>query len=351
MTVRALVVGLGSIGQRHARNLRDVLGPTLVLSALRSERGGRVITAQLGAVEGDPETDCNGGVYTDLEAALAQRPQIVLVCNPTSLHAEVTAASVRAGAAVFVEKPLSHEPEGLEELARLVAERDAVVTVGCQLRYHPTLRRARQLLEEGVLGRLIAVHAEVGEYLPSFHPYEDYRRSYAARSDLGGGVVLTQIHEIDYLQWFFGPPASVFAVGGRLGELEIDVEDTASALLACCVEGRPLPVHVHLDYLQRPSRRSCSIRGTDGSLELDLRQPSLRWSDDAGTVILEERYEGFERNDMFLDELRHFLAAARHEEAVAVSLQEGIDAVRIASALRRSLVTGELERLAPDALG
>jgi predicted dehydrogenase len=342
--VRALVVGLGSIGQRHARNLRSLLGEDLVLSALRSGRGGPVVTSQLGAQAGDPAADCDGGVFSDLEQALASRPGIVVVCNPTSLHVGVVAAAVRAGAAVFVEKPLSHGPEGLDELAALVAEREAVVAVGCQLRFHPALLAAHALLEQRALGRLIRVHAEVAEYLPSFHPYEDYRQSYAARADLGGGVALTQIHEIDYLRWFFGMPASVFAVGGHLSELEIDVEDSASALLSCEVDGAPLAVHVHLDYLQRPASRTCSIRGVDGAIELDLRRPSLRFTDSDGQVVREERFEAFERNDMFLDEMRHFLAATRHEHPVAVSLQDGIDAVRIAVAIGRSLRSGELEQ-------
>jgi predicted dehydrogenase len=189
------------------------------------------------------------------------------------------------------------------------------------------------------------VHAVQAEYLPLFHPYEDYRRSYAARADLGGGVVLTQIHEIDYVHWLFGMPSSVFAVGGRVSELEIDVEDTASALLAYKLDGKALAVHLHLDYLQRPSTRSCTVIGENGVIAVDLRQPSLTWSDAKGKVVREERYPGFERNQMFLDEMRHFLAAARREEPVEVDLAHGIDTLRIALAIRRSLSSGELERL------
>src|SRR5204863_1605636 len=106
-----------------------------------------------------------------------------------------------------------------DELIATARSRDAVVAVGCQLRSHPALRRLHDLLAEGVLGRLIAVHVEQGEYLPGWHSYEDYRQSYAARRELGGGVVLTQIHELDYVHWLFGLPQRVFAVGGRLGSL------------------------------------------------------------------------------------------------------------------------------------
>lgn len=344
MSVRALVVGLGSIGQRHARNLRSILGGELVLSALRSGRGASIVTDQLASRAGDPGADCDGGVFTNLDDALSAQPDVVIVCNPTSLHAEVTAAAVRAGAAVLVEKPLSHELDGLEDLVGLVAAEDAVVSVGFQLRYHPALLSLRALLGQGVLGRLVTVEAVQGEYLPSFHPYEDYRGSYAARAELGGGVVLTQIHEIDYLHWLFGVPESVFAVGGHTSDLEIDVEDNVTALFAYELAGRPLGVSLHLDFLERPPVRRCRVVGEDGTITVDLRTPALTWTDADGVIRLRQEFGDFERAQLFVEEMRHFLAAARHEEAVAVDVAHGLDTLRIALATRRSMERGSLER-------
>ena len=199
MTVKALVVGLGAIGQRHARNLRQLLGDELELSAMRSRTGGVVVGDDLTASMGRPDADCDGGVFTDLEEALDQRPDLVLVCNPTSMHLPVARAAVDAGAAVFIEKPLSNNMEGVDELVRLVEDHDAVVAVGCQLRFHPALKQLHRLLQAQALGRLVAAFVEEGEHLLSYHPYEDYRCSYAARHELGGGIVLTQIHELDYI--------------------------------------------------------------------------------------------------------------------------------------------------------
>ncbi len=141
MITRALVAGLGSIGQRHARNLRSILGNDLVLLALRSKRGGPVVINQRVAGVGDPEADCDGGIFTSLDEALGAEPDIVI-------------------------------------------ERNAVVGVACQLRFHPALISLQAMLSNQVLGELIAVHAEQAEYLPPYHPYDDYRSSYAARADL-----------------------------------------------------------------------------------------------------------------------------------------------------------------------
>ena len=140
------------------------------------------------------------------------------------------------------------------------------------------------MLAARAIGRIVAVRAEVGEYLPGWHPYEDYRQMYASRADLGGGVVLSQIHEIDYLYWLFGMPRRLMAMGGHLSSLEIDVEDTASILMECVVDGRPIPVHLHQDYVQRPPSRTCQIIGDDGKILVDFRSLSVTHFDGGGRL-------------------------------------------------------------------
>jgi predicted dehydrogenase len=340
-----LVVGLGSIGQRHARNLRTLLGEDLLLSALRSHRPGAAPNSEESQFANDPAVDCNGGVFYDLDEALAARPEIVIVANPTSLHVATASAAVRAGASVFIEKPISHDLTGVAEFAALVEERNATVAIGCQFRCHPALIELKTRLDEGALGQLISAHAEQAEYLPSYHPSEDYRKSYAARSDLGGGVVLTQIHELDYLHWLFGVPRTIYAVGGRTGNLEIDVEDNVDALLGYGKNERPLSVHIHLDYLQPRPRRRCRVVGEDGSIEIDLLAPLLIWTDARGKIRMEEDYSWLTRSWLFLEEMRHFLDAVQHNTPVQVDLAHANDTLRMAVAVRESMRSGLPEHL------
>ena len=146
----------------------------------------------------------------------------------------------------------------------------------------------------------------VGEYLPGWHPYEDYRAMYAARADLGGGVILTQIHEFDYLYSLFGLPRRLFAIGGHLSNLEIDVEDVASTLMEFNVDGRILPVHLQQDYLQRPVSRSCEVLGSRGKVLMDLPSTSVtRYDGEAGRR--QPDLADWNRNEAYQDELRHFL--------------------------------------------
>jgi predicted dehydrogenase len=341
--MKLLIAGLGGIGQRHVRNLRTLLGPQVEILAYRVRRDSPTLTDSLGVEPGTSVDEKYGlRVVTDLDAALGEAPDAVLVCNPSSLHLSVATKAARAGAALFIEKPLSSDLRGVGELIDLVESRQLVGLVGYQMRFHPGLLRAAALLAEGAIGRVVAVRIEVGEYLPGWHTYEDYRQMYASRADLGGGVILSQIHELDYVYWLFGMPRRVFALGGHLTRLEVDVEDTASILLECSVDGRAIPVHVHQDYIQRPSSRMCEIVGDAGKILIDLRLVTLMAYDGDGNVIESSENPGFERNQLFLDEMTHFLACIEGRGSPRVSIRDGARSLAIALAAKESIATGQV---------
>ena len=213
------------------------------------------------------------------------------------------------------------------------------------MRYHPCLRWVHDLLAQDAIGQILSVQAEVGEYLPGWHTYEDYRQMYAARRDLGGGVILSQIHELDYLYWFFGLPTHIFALGGHLSSLEVDVEDVASSLISFTVGGKSIPVSLHQDYIQRPPSRSCHVIGDRGKLVVDLVGLTMYRYDGEGKLVEEAHIENFQRNQLFLDELSHFLACVRGEEKPLISLEDGYQSLRMALAARQSLETGKVVEL------
>ncbi|MEZ4224540.1 MAG: Gfo/Idh/MocA family oxidoreductase [Polyangiaceae bacterium] len=338
---RALFVGLGGVGQRHLRNFVDVVGPGVELMAYRVRREQQVLSDALKVVpELSLEAHYGLTVFSSLEDALARRPDVTIVANPTSLHVAATRAALDAGSDVFVEKPLSHDLEGVEQLAAHAQQRGLIGFVGYQLRQHPDFRRLQGWLGEGRLGRVFCARFEVGEYLPDFHPYEDYRRMYAARSELGGGVTLTQIHEIDLCYALFGVPERVYSVGGRVSDLETDVEDMAVSILHYRSAGRLMPVEIHQDYLSRPKRRGVSILGERGRIEWNLSDGELRLYATDGSIA--ERHQSAElpRNRLFLDEMRHFVERVRARRPTEIGLEEGAASLRIALALRESQQRG-----------
>jgi predicted dehydrogenase len=332
---------LGGIGQRHARNLRSILGDRLELLAYRVRGLSHVVTAKLEA-DATRNVEAAHGIRAipDLDAALAERPEIAFICNPSSMHVATAAACLNAGCDVFIEKPLSDSLEGVDALIRAADERHRIAMVGYQLRFHPCLRKLASVIESGVLGHILSVRAVVGEYLPNWHPYEDYRQGYAARTNLGGGVILTQIHEFDYLCSLFGLPRKVYAIGGHWSDLEIDAEDTASVLMEASMEGRPLPIHLHQDYLQSPSSRSCEVIGDRGKAVMDLGSLTVAVQDARSSTPAVDTFPEFERNQLFLDELRHFLTCLEKRTSPVVDLRDGAQSLRMALAAKQSILTG-----------
>jgi predicted dehydrogenase len=339
--VKALVVGLGGIGQRHVRNLRSLLGDRLELHAYRTRRLRHVITPQLSAdAQLDVETVYDVHVHSRLADALAVRPDIALITNPSSLHVEAALECAEAGCDLFIEKPLSSSIDGTEQLIERVNQSSLVAMVGYQLRFHPGLEHLSKIVRAGRLGKLLAVRATIGEYLPNWHRYEDYRQMYAARSELGGGVVFSQIHEYDYLYSLFGMPERLFAIGGHWSSLEIDVEDTASVLMECTVDGRPLPVHVQQDFLRSPPSRSCEIVGDRGSAVLDFQHLQLTENILGEGKPVVNSFSGFERNELFLRELEHFLNCVARREQPVVTLADGLASLKIAISVKESMRSG-----------
>lgn len=344
---RCLFVGLGGIGQRHLRNLRTLLGNSVAVSAYRVRRERQTLNDTLQVVDGvDVEKQYGVEVHSDFDRALAQDPDVVFITNPSSLHVPIALAAARAGAHLFIEKPLSHSLEQVTELAELCDQRKLTTCVAYQLRHHPGFLRLQELVRGDAVGRVLSVRAEVGEYLPGFHPYEDYRRMYASQSALGGGVTLSQIHEIDFLCALFGAPRRVFSMGGHVSSLEVDVDDVALSLLEFKrADGSPIFCELHQDFVQRPAERTTTIVGERGRIVWSLSGRFLEHMDEAGKVVERQDYLEFPRNQAFLDELAQFLNCVIRREPCTPSLREGALSLEVAVRLLESQADGTQKRI------
>lgn len=319
---RFAVIGCGSIGKRHTRNLLALGEKDIVAFDPRAER--RDEAAALGV-----------SVLSSLEAVLDLDPHAVVVASPTKVHVEHALAAAQRGCHLFIEKPISdeHDP-ALDRLVDVVREKRLVSLVGCNLRFHPGLQLVKRMLEESRVGTVVTARAEFGHYLPSWHPSEDYRQGYSARRDLGGGVILDAIHELDYLRWLMGEIASVAALAGHLSHIEIDTEDTASILLRFANGSFG---EVHLDYVQRAYTRSCEVIGDQGTIAWEFTRSEVRLFSAASQVW--EVYPGaagWTTNQMYLDEMRHFRACIAGEEQTQQDVSEAARVLDIALAAKAS---------------
>lgn len=320
--MRIAIVGTGSIGQRHAATLLRLGYRDLIAVSEHSRRATFTVD------------DVDIPVVHHYADVLDGTVDLVVICNPTSMHRAHLAAAIEAGVDAFVEKPVHTSAVGLAELETEADRRGVILGVGHQFRFNESLIRVRDAVKSGRLGRVLAVEAHLGEHIDDYHPGEDYRRGYAARRDLGGGVLLTQIHQIDYLDWIFGPFEVAFAAGGRLSDLEIDVEDSVSYLLRAH-DG--VAVYGHLDYLQRPKRVTLGVTGTAGRMDWDYFADSVAFTPaqpDAETELTTGR---FDRDAMFTELFRDFLESVHHRRPPRSTLGDGLRALRIVDAITRSM--------------
>lgn len=340
--MKALFVGLGSIGQRHLRNLKD-LKPDIDVMAVRRTRTVPVLDYSNNVVHGATLASHYGiDEYDSLDEALSKKPTVVFITNPSSMHIEVARKAIVAGAYIFIEKPISHSWEGINELLAMEQSIGAKrIVVGYQYRFHPAMKLIKSLLTEDRIGTLISARLINGEYMPGWHPYEDYKASYASRKSLGGGALLTQIHDFDYALWFFGLPKQLFAVGGHLSSLEIDVEDSVQILMSCDSGGKSLPVTIALDYLQSPATRSFSIVGELGTIECNLISSVITVSDRVKNTIKVHEFPNLERNDIFKDEMDNFLGFVEGNSTPCVDLKMASESLQMALAAHNSMANGK----------
>jgi predicted dehydrogenase len=343
--MNVLICGLGSIGQRHVRILQKVLGNEAQIGAVRLRKRAIVINDDMTATDGiDPIEHYRLIEYLSYDEAFEAGQQVVFVTNPISMHVETALRAAKNGCHIFIEKPLSHDLQGVDALRDEVERRHLVAAVGYQLRFHPMLERVESLVRNGAIGDIISADIQFGEWLPDMHPYEDYRESHAARADQGGGVILALSHEIDLVAWLFGIPAAVAATGGHLSDLEMNgVEDTADLLLTYDMGGRTVPVHIHLDFVQRPPRRRGFILGSRGSIEWDYFSSELNVTtqQDGAQLV---RFSEFRRNIMFERQTADFFEAIRTRSDARVPLSAGIQTLMICHAARRAMQQGTIER-------
>jgi len=340
--MKFLIAGLGSIGRRHFRNLIALGEKDIIL--LRSHRA----TLPDDELAGYP-------VETDLAEALKKhKPEAVIVANPTSLHLDVAIPAAEAGCHILLEKPVSNSLDRLDVLQKAAEKSGSRILVGFQFRYHPTLNKARELIQASALGKVLTVHAHWGEYLPQWHPWEDYRQGYAARADLGGGVIVTLTHPLDYLRFLLGEVESLWSFNGHLSPLEMDVEDAAEIglrFVSGAVGG------VHLNYFQRPPVHRLEIVGTGGTLRWDnadgvlhhFKMPATfgTFSEEPPAPVVEAVAppEGFERNQLFLAQTRHFVETAAGESEPRCTLADGARTLRLALAAQESQKSGRVVQI------
>lgn len=333
------MVGLGSIGARHARLARTLL-PDAEITVLRHRA--------CGDLAGTGIDRC----VTSLDAALATQPEAAVIASPATHHLATALPLARAGVHLLVEKPLATDSAAARALPDAARAAGAVLLTGYNLRFLPSLRRLRAEVVAGRVGRVLSVRAEIGQYLPGWRPGADYRESVSAQARLGGGVLLELSHELDYLRWLFGDVAWVSAVERRQGALEIDVADTALLTLGFAGgEGGPgVVASLGMDFLRHDTTRRCTVIGDAGTLRWDALAGTVELYAAGGAGWTTLATDAPARDETYLAEWRHFLACIAGGERPAITGEDGLAVLRIIEAAQRSSAAGAVVPLSPESM-
>jgi predicted dehydrogenase len=313
-----LIVGAGSIGRRHISNLKK-LGLTKLAACDPHPERLEFVAKQF-------QVECFPTIEESLEKFQADA---VLVCSPPVHHVDQAMQGLRAGAHVFIEKPLSDRMDGLGALRDEAEKRGATVQVGYNLRFHPSIQKLKELVDGRAVGKILWAHVEAGSYLPDWRPWQDYRRSYTARRESCGGILIDGSHEIDYVTWLFGVPRELACMADHVSRLEVNVEDCATILMRFA---NGMRVDVHLDFVQRSYSRYCSLIGPEGKVQWDLLNNSVQILR-PGKELEIFKFDS-EINDAYVAELAHFIDCARTGARPRFTLEEAILTLRIVLAAR-----------------
>ncbi len=313
-----LIIGLGSIGRRHLRNL------------LSLEYADISVVSRLGIL---PDEFSALPVYLSIADAFSSHSfDTAFICTPTSWHiCNLEELLTNKVTNIYLEKPVSDTYDKIDHILQLASSYKNKIVVGYDLHFDLGLQKVCELIQDNVIGAIVSVDAIAGQHLSQWRPYEDHRKGISAKKETGGGVMLDLIHEFDYLSWLLGDVYSVACLSANSGELEIETEEVAEVLLK--FSGGTIGT-VHLDYFQQSLIRNCLFTGTKGSIFLDLANKKVTWVNENGDQA-DFNYTGFERNDRFKAIVKTFLENDNDDRRLT-SLQDGLKSLQIVLAAKKS---------------
>jgi predicted dehydrogenase len=323
---RVVVVGCGSIGQRHAQLLSK--RPDLRLELCDTQRDS--LSAAVAAVG---EARC----HSDFEQVLATRPAMMVIATPHTLHAGQTIAALRAGVHVLCEKPMSDNLADARRMAATAAKGKPVLDFGFQLHFHPGLRRLKELISAGELGAVLHVHCRVGTYVTLASSRSRHQ------TDLEGALLLDYAHQPDLLYWLLGiEPRGAYMAAVLGGDLPL--RSNPNVLSVTLDYDKPLLATIHLNYVQAPQRHEYEVVGDRAWAVLDMETNCLRigWRERQT-----ETTETFvvDRDKMYQSEHQAFLDAIDGRRRPESPASTAMVSMRIIHAAMRSWKRSRRQRL------
>ena len=311
------VVGLGSIGRRHLRLVREV------------RPGMQVILVRSGQGKKWPEEQLADAVVHTLSEAISIGIDAAIIATPVVFHVSDALKLIEHGIPILVEKPLSHKIALAESLYKAWLEEKTLVLLGYCLRHTSAASFFHKKIQDSIIGNILSVTIKCESYLPKWRPEQDYRNTVSARKELGGGALLELSHEIDYANWFFGPFKSVSSMLINSKTLDVDVEDMVDIFFET---HNNKPVYIHLDFCSQISSRFCSVKTDKGELKWDLIKNNVTWTDENRTINTWKFQK--DGDEMYINQLNHFFDCIEADVKPKVTIEDGINVLKLIDSIK-----------------
>lgn len=320
---KVIVIGCGSIGKRHISNMKSIGIKPIIACDINQDR--------LNFVKKNYSIK---SIFTDYRKVVTYEGKIdaAFICTPNSFHIEPAIFLAKNGINLFIEKPLSHNLNGIKTLQAIVKEKKLITMMGMCYRFHPGLKIIKEILDRKELGKIYSARTYGGHFLPDWHPEEDYRNvPYAKKSD-GGGVVLTSIHGYDYIRWLFGEPEEVLSRVEKVSNLRIDVEDIA---IAICKTNKDIIISSYSDFLERKKEHKIDIICEKGNIHWDYDLNEIKIYNASTRRWYIRRYK-FQPNDMYLNEIKYFFDCLKEKRIDKnLDINDGLKTLKFALMIKR----------------
>ena len=311
--MKVLVVGVGSIGNRHIDNLFSI--GINKISVCDNDR------LKLSKIEKE-YSDIH--VHNDYLAALESNPDVVFICTPPNSHTPILEKAIKMNCHVFCEKPVSNELGDLIRLDSIAKEKGLKIMIGYVMRFMEPIKKIKEILSSGQLGTINYSRTIVSQYLPDWHPWEDYRKFFVSQKDKGGGALLEESHAIDYITWFMGEVKNVNCFNRKIGNLDMDCENISILNLEF---NSGAISNIHLDLLGRVLRKETEISCENGTIHWDSERNLLRLYEAGKDDWLE--YNLPVGPEVYIDQIEHFFECVYKDKTPLITLGDGIETLRI----------------------
>ena len=328
-----LIIGLGSIGQRHYRNLKKI-DKNFNFFALRKIKNSPELSNDNLIIKKNFDLQQKKIQQLNEKDSLKKKFDAVFICNPSSFHIEYAYKFAKKGTSLFIEKPLSHNLNGINKLKAKIRRNKIICALGFQLRHHKFLHKIKNIIDNNLLGKIKKVEIFNQHFLPYHHKYEDYRISYAAKKKLGGGVLLCFIHEIDYAIFLFQKPKNIICKSGSKSNLDIDVEDFADLKCEHFLNDHKFFVNIHLDFIKKKEKRNCRILFQNGEVIWNLSQNILEIKKNG--IKLKKLLFNISRNALFKKQLENFIENVNYNTKPISNIENGISSLEVVMLAKKS---------------